>query len=70
MSFRKGQDFIYPILNWNDRPGTAIIVAVGVTVSGAIVQFLVVGLYRFRTKIYAKRSANKEEKADIFTLTC
>ena len=70
MNFRRGEDFVYPILNWNEKPGTALIIAIGVTVSGAIVHFIIVGLHRIRTRIYEKYFVTKEEKADIFTLTC
>lgn len=70
-NFRRGQDFIYPILNWKQKPETAIIAAVAVTVTGALVHFLLVGLYRIRSRIHEKYFDTKEEKSeDIFTLTC
>lgn len=69
-AFRKGQDFIYPILDWKQKPIKALLVGVIVTASGAITHFGLCGLQRARAKIHAKYFTRKEEKADIFTLTC
>lgn len=46
-----------------------MIAAIGVTVSGAIVQLLVYGVFRLKNRIYIKYFTVKEEKADVL-LTC
>lgn len=47
-----------------------MISAIVVTVAGALVHLILVGIQRVRTKIHEKYFAKKEEKADVLILTC
>ncbi|KAG5677931.1 hypothetical protein PVAND_007645 [Polypedilum vanderplanki] len=51
---RRGQNYIYPILNWNDKPLQAFYAAIGVTVSGAIIHTIIVFLQNVRVFIHKK----------------
>jgi hypothetical protein len=69
-AFRKGQDFIYPILDWKQKPLKALLVGFMVTGSGALTHFGLCGLQRARAMIHAKYFAKKVEKVDVLLLTC
>lgn len=52
--FRKGQNFIYPILNWKEKPLNALFYACAVLIFGAIIHCILVGCHQIRKKIHAK----------------
>lgn len=70
--FRRGQDFIYPILDWKRMPLMAFLAGVGVTVAGVIVHSLIIGIHHIRAavhkKYFIKRTEKSMEKSDIFIL--
>ena len=53
---RRGQNYIYPILNWNVKPGSSLIAAFGVLFLGAIIHSILVLIHRLRRKIHKKFS--------------
>lgn len=54
MNIRRGQNYIYPILNWNSKPGSAMIAAFGVIFLGATIHSLLVLIQTLRSKIHKK----------------
>jgi hypothetical protein len=51
---RRGQNYIYPILNWNVKPGSASIAAFGILFLGAIIHSILVCIHRLRGKIHKR----------------
>lgn len=69
--FRRGQDFIYPILNWKQKPEIALLAAIAVTVTGAIFHAIIFLLHKLRVKLHKKFfNVVKDEKSEVFILTC
>lgn len=52
--YRRGQNYIYPILNWNVKPGSSLIAAFGVLFLGAVIHSILVCIHRIRGKVHKK----------------
>jgi uncharacterized membrane protein YciS (DUF1049 family) len=71
-NYRRGEPFIYSILDWKENPLKAVVAAIGVLAAGFIFHCLITLVHHLRLKLHRKLASRKvkEEKTEVFILTC
>jgi len=71
--FRRGENFIYPVLNWNQKPELAIGVYFGVIIIAIVLHSSIFGIHVLRRKIHSRYCQSiicRPESKDFTELPC
>lgn len=51
---RRGQNYVYPILDWKEKPVNSLIATSGILIFGTIIHCIIVLMHKLRRSIYKR----------------